>query len=218
LRSGEQGWTLKLEKVFKDIRHDQLSIDDTNSLMNYYLIILLNRGISELSEEIQEVWKDSERGLLVELLEESETLEEMEQGFFRVLSQTEQSIITLQHKRSYHRLIKEIRDYIKQNFKNPDLSLDLLSREFDINPKYLSQLFKDECGERFMDFLLTQRIELAKKLLLETEDQIQDISVKVGYLNAISFARAFKKVTGLSPGDYRKLKTVEMGDKGIILR
>ena len=202
-RFGEEEWRSKLEQLFHDMRCDVLSREETDSLMNY-LIFQLDRGISEMNAEFQGFWKEKGKYLLEDTLEKSETLEDIQRGFSKILFETAQFIRSLQLKRSHHQLINDVREYIKQNYMNPDLSLDLLSHEFGINAKYLSQLFKDEFGERFMDFLISQRIEQAKSLLIETEEQIQDISVKVGYLNVISFTRAFKKVTGFSPGDYRR--------------
>jgi two-component system, response regulator YesN len=48
------------------------------------------------------------------------------------------------------------------------------------------------------------RMEHAKTLLLQTDEPINDIAMSVGYIHAISFGRTFKKVVGVTPGDFRK--------------
>jgi YesN/AraC family two-component response regulator len=53
--------------------------------------------------------------------------------------------------------------------------------------------------------MVLSRIEKAKQLLKETQETVQDISVQVGYVYTMSFIRVFKKTTGLTPGEYRKL-------------
>jgi AraC-like DNA-binding protein len=50
-------------------------------------------------------------------------------------------------------------------------------------------------------------MEHAKRLLRETDEPIQDIAMQVGYLHSISFGRTFKKVVGVTPGDFRKYGT-----------
>ncbi|MNE86506.1 HTH-type transcriptional regulator YesS [compost metagenome] len=58
---------------------------------------------------------------------------------------------------------------------------------------------------KFVDFLAELRVNKAKELLDDTQVSIQDIALQVGYANAITFGRVFKRVTGMTPGDYRKL-------------
>ncbi|UUZ96246.1 helix-turn-helix transcriptional regulator [Paenibacillus sp. P25] len=84
------------------------------------------------------------------------------------------------------------------------MSLNLISDQFNINAKYSDHLFKEEYGMKFVDFLMNLRMDQAKKLLLESDLSIQEISEKVGYTHSISFGRTFKKVVGVTPGDYRK--------------
>nr|WP_275901522.1 helix-turn-helix domain-containing protein [Cohnella algarum] len=97
-----------------------------------------------------------------------------------------------------------MRTYIEEHFDDPDLSLKHLSDRFGMNGKNVSQLFKDAFGENFVDVLLRLRIEKAKRLLTETDLGQQDIAQQVGYSNAITFGRMFKRVVGVTPGDYRK--------------
>jgi len=49
-------------------------------------------------------------------------------------------------------------------------------------------------------------MEHAEGLLAESEDSVQSIALQVGYANSITFGRVFKRVVGVTPGDYRKLK------------
>ena len=111
---------------------------------------------------------------------------------------------TLRYAKKHRTHILRIRKYVEENYHNPELSLNYLSNLFDINPKYLSKLFKDEIGEKFVDLLITHRIEKAKQLMMETDKPIQEISEEVGYTNYNSFNRAFKNVVGVAPSDYRK--------------
>jgi YesN/AraC family two-component response regulator len=94
---------------------------------------------------------------------------------------------------------------VDAHYGNPDLSLALLSDEFDLNPSSISTLFKEEFGEKFVVYVSQVRMEHAKALLRNSEHSIQEIAEKVGYLHQMSFIRAFKKQVGTTPGDYRKV-------------
>ncbi|MNR43960.1 HTH-type transcriptional regulator YesS [compost metagenome] len=84
------------------------------------------------------------------------------------------------------------------------MSLSLICDQFQMKSSNLSRLFKEEFGQNFVDYLAQIRIEQAKLMLKESQEPIQDIAAKIGYSHYISFNRAFKKLTGLTPGDYRK--------------
>ena len=102
----------------------------------------------------------------------------------------------------YTPLIKQILSYIKQNY-NRDISIKLLSSIFNINSAYLGQLFKNETGEMLTNYINGIRIEKARDMLLHTNLKVSDISEKVGYVNTNYFYRIFKKITGVSPAEYR---------------
>ena len=87
---------------------------------------------------------------------------------------------------------------------DPNLSLDSLSDRFGLNGKYLSKLFKEEFGMKFIDYVIGLRMEHAKSLLSDTDMPVQEIAEKLGYTSAIAFARTFRRAVGSSPSDYRK--------------
>lgn len=73
-----------------------------------------------------------------------------------------------------------------------------------LSPKYLSRIFKQSTGTRFSDFRLKIKIDEAKTILSTTDYNINQVSEKLGYQNAESFIRIFKKITGSTPTEYRK--------------
>ena len=73
-----------------------------------------------------------------------------------------------------------------------------------LNPAYLSRLFRKETGLSLTDYMVEQRLRKAKAELESTNIKISDIAVSVGYSNFSHFSKLFKKLTGLTPQEYRK--------------
>lgn len=70
---------------------------------------------------------------------------------------------------------------------------------------YFSYLFKKELGISFVEYLNQVRVEAAKKLLDTTDEKTYEISEKVGYSDYKYFSSVFKKITGVSPAQYKKM-------------
>lgn len=86
-----------------------------------------------------------------------------------------------------------------------DLSLKTLSQKLDLHPNYLGQLFQQEVGVSFSDYVNHYRIEKATQLLLHTDQKTADIAADVGYLDTSYFYRQFKKYAGVSPTELRNM-------------
>lgn len=86
---------------------------------------------------------------------------------------------------------------------NEDLSLVRLADLIHFNPSYLSRMFKQECGIKLSEYIEERRIKKAKELLRRHELKIAEVGARVGYDSPHSFTRFFKKVTGLTPQEYR---------------
>ena len=95
--------------------------------------------------------------------------------------------------------------HIEKNYAQ-DISLKTMAYELNINAAYLGQLFKSETGQLFSAFLNKTRIENAKKMLLKTDMTLSEISQQCGYTNISYFYNIFKKYTGQTPSQYRKVK------------
>lgn len=100
--------------------------------------------------------------------------------------------------------IEQIKQYIAQNYMN-EISINDLSEQFHLSPNYLSKIFHDRAGIRFIDYLTEVRMENAKRLLRKNlHATVQDVSLMVGYYSVRHFSRIFQKYVGKSPSDFRK--------------
>lgn len=107
-------------------------------------------------------------------------------------------------------IVEEVRAYIDNNYTR-DITVGDLAKKYAVNPDYLSALFKQETGKNIIRYHTEIRIERACRLLAETQARISDISYSLGYNDRQYFNRVFKKITGMTPSDYRNAKAG--GDK-----
>lgn len=111
----------------------------------------------------------------------------------------------IQEKKSsgQNNLCQKIMDYIQENYCDNKLSLKQISEALGIHENYISNLFKNAYGENLSSYVEKLRIEKACKLIRSSPMKIEEIAGTVGYTSGASFRRAFKKVKGVSPAEYR---------------
>lgn len=104
--------------------------------------------------------------------------------------------------RSMHKMQMAV-DFIRQNY-NTNLNMAVVSNQLSMNYSLFSYSFKQYTGKTFVNYLKDLRMEEAKRLLVETDDRIAEISYRVGYDNEKHFMKTFKTQCGVSPTEYRK--------------
>ncbi|WP_198543803.1 response regulator transcription factor [Petroclostridium xylanilyticum] len=102
----------------------------------------------------------------------------------------------------YPRIIVKAKKYIEEHY-NEDISLKEVANEVNLNPSYFSTLLKQYIGKSYSEYLTQMRIEKAKVLLQTTQYKVYEVGLKVGYENTYYFNRIFKKITGMSPGEFK---------------
>lgn len=100
-------------------------------------------------------------------------------------------------------LCARIRNYIEKNYMDSDLNLKKCSEELYLSASYIGLILKKETGHTFVDLLNEYRIKQAEQLLRSGAGKIYDISAKVGFTHPTYFSSVFKKVTGMTPKQYK---------------
>lgn len=104
---------------------------------------------------------------------------------------------------SSHAPLNKVLNYI-ENAPPGSVSLSEAATLVNMNPSYLSQIFKQRMKVTFSDYITEMRINQGKELLTNSDLKIGQIAERLGYPDAAYFSNLFKKVLGQSPSDYRK--------------
>ena len=91
-----------------------------------------------------------------------------------------------------------IREHSEQKF-----SLSEIAGALFVNSNYLARVFKHETGHTLLWYHNAVRCENAKKMLLETKLSVAEIGSAVGYISPAHFSHLFRKITGISPSEWR---------------
>lgn len=98
----------------------------------------------------------------------------------------------------------KIDEFIYANYSDYELSLQLIADAFNMNPVYLSNIYKKRRNKGILTSITECRIEKAKELLSGGKVSVAEAAVKVGYLYPKNFSRVFKKYCGISPNEFKK--------------
>lgn len=114
---------------------------------------------------------------------------------------------------SHQRLAQELSGYIQCRCREGDikaLRITRLAKKFLVSERLLTAVFKSEFQLTIHHFIMTQKMGIAKELLLRGL-AIKNIAYQLGYTATANFSRDFRKWVGVSPQCYRKLIVVEVG-------
>ncbi|WP_340015431.1 helix-turn-helix domain-containing protein [Paenibacillus sp. FSL K6-1318] len=99
--------------------------------------------------------------------------------------------------------ISAVKAYIHEHLSG-DLTLDHVSEQVFISPKYLSKLFKEETGIVYSEYVTNQRMERARELMTQREITVEQVANTVGYRTPAYFIKKFKEIHGCTPKNFMR--------------
>lgn len=171
-----------------------------------YMVMCVNRLFAHMERELADsniafssVFKDP----LAELKEI--TTQRNLDGAMNKLNEIVVEMCEFFYKRvkKYSKPIAAAVTYIKDHFNQSDLSIEEVAAAVYLSTAHFSTIFKNEIGITFTDYLINIRMDYAKRLLMQTDQKIYEISIASGYDSAAYFSSAFKKYTGVSPSEFK---------------
>ena len=100
-------------------------------------------------------------------------------------------------------LVEKAKDYVFANLHRK-VTLSQTAEKLHVNQNYLSELFKKTEGISFSNFVMAEKLKLAKRMLMYSSYSYLDIATYLGFSSQAHFARTFKKYAGCTPNEYRE--------------
>ena len=101
--------------------------------------------------------------------------------------------------------VNKVQQIIEEQYADQDMSVAFIADLLNTNVKVLSAAYKQKTGKGLLDVINSKRIQVAKKMLLETNKSILEISTEAWYDNVNTFIRVFKRYCGITPGKFREM-------------
>jgi len=197
-----------LESVLKrGSRYDILEAADTFaveinkiSLNRQKLFMILNNLILESFKIMKELeYKEYDAEDLLKIIDREslesldyENLDEVE-FFLKELLLDLHKLICFNPEQRNQEIISDMKQYIEENYQD-GITLSEMAAEFNLSSSYLSNLFHDQTGESFSEYLNMLRLNKAKELLKSTDIKIYQIADQLGFNDAYYFSSWFKKL------------------------
>ena len=121
----------------------------------------------------------------------------------QLMRNTRTSMVHVSDSLPANRQCATVQHYIDHHYKE-QLTLDLLAAEANVNKYYLAHTFKQAYGISPINYMIARRIQESKRLLVETDLSLSQISGILGFSSASYFSQSFRKAEGISPVEYRK--------------
>ncbi|TVR57361.1 MAG: AraC family transcriptional regulator [Spirochaetaceae bacterium] len=110
------------------------------------------------------------------------------------------------NKKSHNEALREkVAAYLGENYRDPALCTAGIATGLSMNSAYLTRFFKEQTGYGIAEFLTRYRVDRAKVLLAENGTSVRMIAELTGFSNANGLIRAFKRVEGVTPQQYRDI-------------
>lgn len=174
------------EAIIKNYRQGHLLIPEIGNLSSTERIIILMKQLQDSEKRYHEISLNNflASAILAELSGQSYLFKKFGEGNIK------------------KQLYNDICDYITMHVSE-NITMDDLAIYFDYNKKYLTTFFRKQSGNTIKHFILQTKMDHAQAELTDTNHSISQISYNIGFNEVHNFSNAFKKITGLSPSDYR---------------
>jgi two-component system, response regulator YesN len=189
----------QIKQIVADIKnHENTLVDQVKNI--FFNLVL---GLSRVAEE-RNIWitdRNDEEKYLWDVISNANTLNEIEEY---IIDKIEFMYDFINQKEGKGNTVYTILKYVKENYFNEDLSIKSIADYTFLTSTYLCLIFKNGTGKTINQFITEVRMEKAKELLKDRKIKLYEVASKVGYPDANYFAKAFKKMVGLNPSEYRE--------------
>lgn len=186
--------------VEENMNGDTVASQDTLRCLMYDLLGTVLKALEEKKED-----ENFARELRpAKRMSACKGLAEMREAFEDILLQTCEYMNDKSGTEDKETLCEQIKDYIRKNYYDPNLSVTSIAEHFELPPVMMSKMFRETAGEKLPVVVSEVRLEAAKKLMCQSEESLGEIAEKAGFGSVRTFTRIFKQVENCTPGQWRE--------------
>lgn len=104
-------------------------------------------------------------------------------------------------------IVENVMLYLRENY-TLQIDFSAIAEQQAVSGPYLSRIFREHAGTTPSKYLMDYRMQIAKKLLRDSQLSVKEIAAQVGFPDQFHFSKSFKNATGLSPIQYREQKDI----------
>ncbi len=203
--NGDKGQTSDYLKAFwDDLNLVQKQLEPLHfKSMVIQLLNMLERRLNKHGTSLNEI--ASINPPFTEYIEALSTITNLKQSIENLFLKSSEFILEMNNKAksSSYAAVQQALKYIEDHYSEK-ITLNELAEKVFLNPSYFSIQFKKEVGKNFVAYIKEVRIQKAKELLKKVDLKAYEVCEIVGYHDYKYFTETFKKLTGLSPLEYRQ--------------
>ncbi|MFD2706959.1 helix-turn-helix domain-containing protein [Salibacterium lacus] len=171
-------------------------------LKNYLIVLcaILTRPLIEIGVTSTEVMTMN-RSLLSKI-ENSDTLNQLNEQKTEILNSF-YYIMKKERNKGYSPFTRQVREFIQSHLRKP-VDVKTVADYMNLTPGYVSTMFKEECGVTLKRYILESKIREAERLVIYSDMPLSDIALMLCFNDQTYFTKAFKRITGRTPMQYRK--------------
>lgn len=182
---------------FKDIINKIVSMDENNNVIIIIDIDDINKWVNYGQDIQKKIGAYLKFDVIIEQGYTKKGIIDIKNIYNKILDE-------INKRKKYSKLVLYTINYLNSNYYLNDININDISKYFEVTSSYLSKVLKKETGLSFIEYLTNIRINKAMDIMKDPAIKIYDVAELVGYSNQHYFCRAFKKVVGVSPMEYKK--------------
>lgn len=176
-----------------------LSSDNVKQIFNQLVGATVIKYLTDANIDMSHVFGSSFN--IYNELSKKETLEDIKQWLSSIYKIMIEYVV--RQKSDTDNNIIKIMDFIQENYKK-DIGIQDIADYIGISYSHVRKIFKKNTGKNISDFINGLRIQESKNLLVNTDICIKDLAASIGYNSDQTFNRIFKKIEGVTPGEFRE--------------
>lgn len=188
-----------VEQIFRDNFEKRMY---SVQIVRCFMFDMISTMIRTIDEVLDGDKNDFYETNAIERLVACESVQDIKENIIKLLTE----VCGYMKSRTEGSLVARVTSFVEANYMDASLNVNAIAASIGMNAAYLSTVFKEQSGQRLLDYINTVRVRHACELLLKTNSTLEEVASQTGFVSQQTFTRVFKKYRGVTPNVYRKME------------